>query len=252
MTYRFATDRADYSDFASGHVLASAPGRTGFPARLATELFQRAAAHLERRRVAEPWAVLDPCCGAGQLLTTVGLLHRDRIRALVAVDIDPDAVALADRNLALLAPGGLDRREAELRVAAIDAGRPGLAEAADAATRLAAEIRSAATAHTLVATTAVADATDAAALTGAAGQGEIDLVIADVPHGNWSEWRTGGQAGETQAPLDALLVALRPVLNPGAVVAIASDKGQRPGHEAYRRLEWWQIGRRRLELLAAD
>ncbi|HEV2530057.1 MAG TPA: hypothetical protein VGT61_16550 [Thermomicrobiales bacterium] len=253
MTYRYATDRIDYSAFASGHVLVSAPGRTGFPARLATELFQRAAAHLDRREVAAPWSVLDPCCGAGQLLATVGLLHADRIRALTAVDIDTDAVALADRNLALFAPGGLGRREAELRAAALDADRPGLLAAADAAAALAAAARGSGANTPLTTNTAVADATDPVTLGAAVPVGSIDLVIADVPHGNWSDWATNATGAPTDvAPLDAMLAAVRPLLSRGAVVAIASDKGQRPRDAGWRRLEWWQIGRRRLELVSAD
>ena len=252
MTYRYATDRIDYSAFASGHVIASAPGRTGFPARLATELFQRAAAHLDRRQVASPWSVLDPCCGAGQLLSTVGLLHSDRIRSLAAIDIDPNAVRLAARNLELFGPGGINRREAELRAAALDAERPGLLAAADAAARLAATVAETKTSGLPLTATAVADATDPAALGAVVPAGSIDLVIADVPHGNWSDWATNASGATTEmAPLDALLQAVRPLLAPGAVVAIASDKGQRPGDVGYRRLEWWQIGRRRLELLAS-
>jgi hypothetical protein len=49
-----------------------------------------------------------------------------------------------------------------------------------------------------------------------------------------------------------MLGALTPLLARGAVVAVASDKGQRPRHPGYRRLEWWQVGHRRVELLAAD
>lgn len=46
MKYKFAVDKEDYTDFASGRVLYSAPGTTGFPVRLTSEILQRAFAIL--------------------------------------------------------------------------------------------------------------------------------------------------------------------------------------------------------------
>lgn len=253
MTYRHATDRPDGTDLASGHVLVSAPGRTGFPVRLTDEIVLRAAVHLQVRGLAGPWSVLDPCCGAGHLLTIVGLRHRVAVRALTATDIDPEAVALAARNLALLAPGGLSGREADLRARAERSDRPAHAAAARSAARLRADLDALGDRSPLTIATAVADATRPGGLAGIVADGSVDLIVADVPYGNWSAWRTeaaGGRTGDG-APLDRLLDTVRPTLATGAVVAIASDKGQRPAHPAYRRLERWQVGRRRIELLEA-
>lgn len=41
MPYRFATERRDYSDYASGKVFYALPGCPAFPVRLASEIFQR-------------------------------------------------------------------------------------------------------------------------------------------------------------------------------------------------------------------
>jgi hypothetical protein len=77
----------------------------------------------------------------------------------------------------------------------------------------------------------------------------VDMVIADVPYGIHSAWSSGVRV-EIADPLWLLLEALKPVLAPSAVVAIASDKAQRARHAAYVRREWFQIGKRRIELLS--
>lgn len=250
MTYRFAVDRTDYSDFSSGHVLHSAPGRTGFPARLATEVFQRAAARLTAAGVAAPWVVYDPCCGAGQLLTTVGLLHSAAIRTLIGSDIDDEAVALAHRNLALVSAAGLERRIAALETLRAEHGRASHAAAIASARRLLHLINGTTTTPDLIIDVFPADITRPGALAGCISGGSVDLVITDVPYGNWSAWSpvpTDGNGNMT--PLDRMLDTLRPVLAPRAVVAIVSGKDQRASHPQFRRIERWQLGRRRIELV---
>jgi hypothetical protein len=56
--------------------------------------------------------------------------------------------------------------------------------------------------------------------------------------------------GEGDQPaVEQMLKALRPILKPESVVAVAADKGQKIQHENYIRLEKFQVGRRRIELL---
>ena len=259
MTYRFARERTDDSAYASGHVLHSAPGRTGFPVRLATELFQRCAAHLGERGVRPPFTLYDPCCGAGQLLTTFGLLHRDAVGEIIGSDVDETAVALARRNLALLSPAGLTARIAELDAQHRQFGKPGHAAAAGDARRLLAG--SVATGDDLPISAFAADITQPSALSGRIAEGHIDLVIVDVPYGNWSTWSNdpadpNGDApaelngdAPVEPPITRMLETLRPVLASGAVVAVVSGKDQRATHPAFRRVERWQLGRRRIELV---
>lgn len=252
MPYRFATDRSDDSALASGHILRSAPGRTGFPARLATELFQRGVVRLTDAGVQPPFVVYDPCCGAGQLLTTVGLLHRDVIQELIGSDIDDAAVALARRNLALLSPDGLECRIAELTDLHDRFGKPSHAAALDDAERWL-ELMTRAGSDGIVTDAFVVDATQPGSLTGRITEQTVDLVITDVPYGNWSAWLGEPASGDDEAtiepPLDRLLETVRPVLAPGALVTLVSGKDQRASHPAYRRVERWQLGRRRIEML---
>ena len=59
MKYRFAVEKEDYTDFASGRVLYSAPGTTGFPVRLASEIIQRAFAILSEQGQRGPYTIYD-------------------------------------------------------------------------------------------------------------------------------------------------------------------------------------------------
>ncbi|MEU9891467.1 hypothetical protein [Sphaerisporangium sp. NPDC051011] len=103
MAYRYAVVRENHEDPASGGVLHSAPGFPAFPVRLASEMFQRALA-LHGKSAALVW---DPCCGSGYLLTVLGLLHPRQITGVLASDIEPEALRLAEQNLGLLSRAGL-------------------------------------------------------------------------------------------------------------------------------------------------
>lgn len=248
MPYRFATEQTDDSALASGHVLHSAPGRTGFPARLATELFQRCAARLGACGLQPPYVVYDPCCGAGQLLTTIGLLHRASVRELIGSDVDEAAVGLARRNLSLLSRTGLERRIAELASLHDQYGRSSHAAAIADARRFLAATPATDQPGGITVEAFPADITRPDSLAGRIGDGHVDMVVTDVPYGNWSSW-TSDPATNDAPPIHRLLETIRPALAPGAVVAIVSGKDQRSTHPAWRRVERWQIGRRRIEII---
>lgn len=210
MVYRFAVARVDHADLASGAVLRSAPGFPAFPVRLASEMFQRAAA---LRGASGPLTVWDPCCGSGYLLTVVGLLHRDRIGTLVGSDVAADAIGIAAANLALLRRDGLAARERELLGLADLHGRPSHRAAAEAARRLAAD--AAAEPRTVTATASVFDLDGLRRL---AAEHRPDVVLTDVPYGEQTDWVDGPSDAE---PIAAMAAALGEVLPPGAVTALS-------------------------------
>jgi hypothetical protein len=221
--YLHATARRDYGDLASGHVLRSAPGYPAFPVRLAEELFLRAAGYLDG-----PIRLWDPCCGSGYLATVVGLLHRERLAGVRCTDIDPGAVELAGRNLALLTGAGLAERERELRDRAERFGKPGYLDAAESAIRLATRLRAAG--GDLEVSTAVVDLFAPEAY-------EADLVIGDVPYGVQTTWR-----GATPAEGDPVAAAVRSLcaaLPARAVVALCApgrrvELGDLPVRQRFR------------------
>lgn len=233
MAYRMVTTRADRSDLASGHVLRSAPGHPAYPVRLAEELFLRAASHLPRR----PLHVWDPCCGSGYLLTVVGFLQRPAVAAVLASDVDQDAVGLAASNLGLLSEKGLRDREEELSTLHARFGKPGHAEAGLAAQRLADQLAKGG--GSVPVRTGVANAFSVGDLRALLGSTAPDVVLADVPYEQQASWRFT-PTGED--PLPALLGALAAVLPGHAVIAVtAQARKVRAGFPA---LERFRVGNR--------
>ena len=234
--YRFEQQRRDYTDLAAGRVLRGAPGATAFPVRLASELAQRAFAHAPSSGAL---LLYDPCCGGGYLLTVIGLLHGARVRGLVGSDVSPEAVSLCESNLALLDPDGLRERLGRLEQDATSFGKDAHREAVASAGRLSALLQPQAPLRR----TFVADAGDPEAIrAGLDGLGP-DIAIVDVPYGRASAW--AGRATGTGALLASLAAALRP----GAIVAVAASKRDRPESDRFERLEHWQVGKRALAVL---
>lgn len=241
MPYKFATERPDYSDLASGRVFRSLPGHPAFPVRLASEVFQRCVALCAENGVAAPYVLYDPCCGAAYHLSVLAYFHRDQIAEVIGSDIDEKAAAMARQNLGLLNLAGLDERIARIETLLSQHGKPAHQEALASARSLRAQIEDQ---KTLVARVFQANALDGAALrTGLKGK-SVDIIFTDVPYGQHSEWQEAGAD-----PLRSMLDALFDLLLPGGVVAVASAKGQKISHEKYRRLEYFQVGKRRVAIL---
>jgi 23S rRNA (guanine2535-N1)-methyltransferase len=254
MPYRFSTERVDYSDFASGRVFRSLPGRTAFPVRLADELFQRCLARRAAATRDRPVVLYDPCCGGASLLCTLALQHWPRIGQIVASDADQEAVALAARNLALLTPVGLAERRRELAELYADYGRSSHADAVASVDRLAARVRDLGQDHPLQTRLFRADALDEADLGAHLEPESIDIMIVDVPYGRRTRWladHAHDAAPDLSGPTPVwrLLDALRPFLAAAAVVAVVTDKSQRARHERYAPAGTFQIGKRRASLL---
>jgi 23S rRNA (guanine2535-N1)-methyltransferase len=245
MPYRFVQERDDYADFAAGPVLYSLPGRPAFPVRLASEIFQRCRALLQRMGATGPSAIYDPCCGSAYLLVTLGYLHRPAIRRLTASDVDPAVLPLAERNLSLLSESGVAARAEQLDALHRQFGKPSHAEALASSQRLAARLAAYRHLPPLPCEAFVADALRAPEILARVAPGSVDIVITDVPYGQRTAWHGADDAPAAPDPLWRLLEALRPALAPASVVAVTSDKRQRAAHEAFQRVEQLQLGKRR-------
>ncbi|MBN1667907.1 MAG: hypothetical protein JW862_12500 [Anaerolineales bacterium] len=245
MPYQYAPQR-NFEAFAGGRVFYARPGQPAFPVRLADEVFQRARAHWLAAGGSGACHIYDPVCGGGYWLAVLAYLHWQQIAKITASDLDPEALELARRNLGLLSPAGLQQRVTELEqlLAAYskDSHRQALAEARAFQAQLTAFM----TNQPIAVRIFQADATRAESLSAGVANPVIDLVLADVPYGWHSQWQSAAGA----APLEQMLHALQPYLTPHCVLAIASDKNQKVRHPAYRRLEQFNLGRRRVTLLA--
>jgi len=250
MAYRFAVERADYSDYAGGQVFYSLPGRPALPVRLTSEILQRCLA----LRPA-PYRLYDPLCGGAYLLCVLAYLHWEAIRELIGSDIDPEAVRLAERNLALLTTNGLEERRQKLQALAAAYGKESHQAALEALGRLEARLRRHLAVHPIRMQLFQADALDPRSLLQHLGPGSVDVVITDLPYGLQSQWQGESGAAAKAAgrpsppPAWRLLDALRAVLAPSALVAIAADKKQKIAHERYRRREHFHVGKRQVTIL---
>lgn len=241
MPYRYATERMDGSDFASGYVLHSAPRHPAFPVRLAVEMFLRARARLPADAPVTLW---DPCCGSGHLLTALGWTRRRDIGRVVASDADADSLTLARKNLKLLTPEGLRDRAAERRDKSARFGKPGYADAARAAERIGSRLAD--DGGALPWDVWQADVFDPSALARVVAGGPPDIVLTDVPYAEHTHW----SGAVPEQPIPAMLRALAAVLPPHAVLAVA-DRSRRIPVAPLRPVERMRIGTRSLALLRA-
>ena len=212
MKFRFEPTK-DWTDFASGRVLYNYPGSPAFPARLASELFQRCAAYLNATDCLPPYNLYDPCCGGAHLLTVVGLLHGTKLRTISGSDVEPQALEFACKNLGLLRREGLEKRQEKLLSDAERFGKPSHTEAVVSAERLLAlpVFRSdAPQTHVFRA--------DAGNLNPHDLRWQPHILLADLPYGDLVQWQ-----GDEQSQVLAGWVEL---VGPGGVIAVVHPKQQ--------------------------
>lgn len=246
MTYRFATEDQDYSDLSAGRVLMGLPGLPAFPVRLASEMFQRSLHHL--LPYPGPVTIYDPTCGGAYHLAALGFLHGAQIASILASDIEPRAVALAERNLSLLHPAGLATREAEIGHLYSIYGKTSHSVALESVHVLR-RMRMAQENHIQV-DAGTANALEPDSIGAFLAQTQIDIILSDLPYGSMSTWQVEQES--PNPPAWRLLDALLPNIRAGAVIALAADKTQKISHEGYRRLERFQIGKRQVTLLTVQ
>lgn len=202
MRFEYAP-RESYQDVGGGQVLHSAPGLPGFPPRLAVELFERARLLAGADRV----GLWDPMCGAGGIVAALALLRADALTRVLASDVSDRALELVSKNLHLTTPEGLAARRRQL------AAQSAAAERLESADRLLETLHR----TTPVATdVARADATDPEEVARLDLDG-IDVVIADLPYGSQTAWRS-----DSGAPAARTLTTLTGVLRVGAVVVLST------------------------------
>jgi len=247
MEYRYAP-RRNYEDFASGRVFYAYPGQPAFPVRLASEIFQRSYAHWNALGGDRPCVIYDPTCGGAYWLVALAYLHWDKIEKIIASDINPDSVEQAERNLSLLTLVGLDRRIAELQRMLNDFGKISHAEAAQSASQFRDQLVVNQASHRIQVKAFQADSLDPDTIKGGVGDQPIDILLADVPYGQHSEW-SGSRLEKCYTPTGEMLQALIPVLSPGAVLAVVTSKREKIQPPGYQRLDRFQVGKRRIEII---
>lgn len=246
MDYKFTPSEENYEMYASGGILAAAPGHTAFPVRLANEIFRRCMAFREAQGTTSRCILYDPCCGSAYHLTTLAYFNWSRIERIIGADMDEDALSLATRNLALLTPQGLDKRIQELAAMVEQFAKPSHSTALQNALNLKQKLLKLIDDHSIETQMFRADATDAQTMLAQ----PADVVFTDIPYGQHSHWHSDTQAlATTHDPVHQLLEALLPKLQSNAVVAVAASKKDKIRHERYRRLDKFNVGKRQIVIL---
>ena len=214
MQYKYALSQ-DWEDFASGRVLHNFPGSPAFPARLASEIYQRCTAILKASGLEGPWRVWDPCCGGAHLLTVLGFLHGNTIDSIYAGDISEQAVEFASKNLGLLSTAGLASRQKQLQDDLRAFGKPSHQQAAISAERLAVRTKESSAWRIHVACRDAADWTN-----DHFSSGLPEVLVTDLPYGNLVQW-SGSSSKTIRVPQswERNLVA-------GGIMAVVSAKKQ--------------------------
>jgi 23S rRNA (guanine2535-N1)-methyltransferase len=243
MEYKFAIERSNYADLASGNVFYSLPGHPAFPIRLASEVYQRCLAW--RGMENSPCTIYDPCCGAAYHLCVVAYLHWDSICQVICSDIDEKSIQVAERNLSLLTPAGMERRSREISAMVRLYDKESHKGALESITHMHEQVNLLTAVRPIQTQVFRANATSTADLREGLQDSVIDIVFTDIPHGRHSQWQ------QTPAfnPVRAMLAALLEFMTPNGIVAIASDKFQKITHEKYQRLGMVQIGKRQIVFL---
>jgi len=183
-------------------------------------------------------------------LSTLAHLHWNAIAEIIASDVDEEILSVARRNLSLLTVEGLERRTAEISRMLVQYKKASHAAALESAEKLKRRLSALVEMHQVEARSFGADATDAQAVCGKLAGRKVDVVISDVPYGWHSSWQTAQSSrASTLSPAWQMLEALLPVLSLRPVVAIAAAKRQQISHDGYRRLDRFQVGKRRVVLL---
>src|SRR6266699_1309623 len=82
------------------------------------------------------------------------------------------------------------------------------------------------------------------------GHLKVDIVVTDIPYGSSSSWQFScASLVSFSNPAWHLLQSLLPVLSPCSIVAIAAQKQQKIAHEEYKRVEYLQVGKRKVVFL---
>lgn len=236
MEYKYASKR-NFEDFASGRVLFNKAGSTSFPARLASEIFLRCKNHLELKGVTSPYTLFDPCCGGGYLVTTLGFIHINDIRKIIASDISIEAVELAKRNLELLSEHGLNSRIKQLEELYSNYNKESHYEAIISAKKLLDLIKDNSSFERQC------FQADIFSFDFNGNLPQIDVVIVDVPYGNIVKWSEDEDGIESR-----FMDNMRKLLTDTAVLAIVSDKKQRYESTLFKRLERFKIGLRQVSI----
>lgn len=235
MNYKYF-DNNNFEDYSSGRVIYHKTGMPNFPVRLAGEIFCRCLQYINKKEI----TLYDPCCGSGYLVTVLGLLNLQIIKAIYASDISEDAINLANKNLSLLSEDGLNIRKKQIEQMITQFGKPSHIESLKSVNKFIDLVKR-------VNSSIAVNVFKADILTPNALKNKdfiADIVITDIPYGNLVSW-----SDNSIEAVNVLLESLLPVLSDNSVVAVITDKRQKVNHEKFKRMEKFKVGKRLITIM---
>lgn len=232
--------KENFEDYSSGRVLYGAPGATNFPVRLANEIFQQCIEYLSKKGKSNEYIMYDPFCGAGYMLTVLGLIHGSKIQKIFGSDTDKTILEFAAKNLSLLSVEGIDNRISELKEFIQQYGKTSHKEALESAETLKSNV----ILHQIKTELFKYNITDDSHLLEKISK--IDLLITDLPYGKLTSY-SGLQEGIN--PVQILLDKIKSRLTATSIVVIVSDKKQKILHKGYVCLKKFKVGKRKIIFL---
>jgi 23S rRNA (guanine2535-N1)-methyltransferase len=249
--YKFETAREDYCHYASGNVFTSVPGATGFPVRLASEIFQTCFALRPIKAQKDRVVLYDPCCGIAHMLATIAYRHWARIKAIIGSDFDDRVLQVARRNLSMLTRLGLITKLEYLHEAQRLDPRTSRDNTLQSVQFFLDRLSMLEATNSIDYSLFRADVGCVQEVISGMRSRPADIVITDIPYAGLSHWKgTLARAQSRSAALDSLLGSIRPVLAADGVVAIVSPKSDEVSHPAFRRLRKLKLGKRSVTFLA--
>lgn len=233
MQYRFV-ENDNYEDLSCGRVIFHKAGFANYPVRLVCEIFMRCLEIIDEPN--KKVVLYDPCCGGGYLLTVLGFMYGEKIDSLCGSDIAEDAVCLAKSNFELLTSDGLLRRKEQLETLYRSHGKESHQEAIISAKNLLMRIENK--------IKCFAFQRDILDYNEPVLKPLADVIITDVPYGNLVSWSTNEPFA-----IDKMLDNLLHNQNENTVVVISSDKQQKISNPQYKRIQKFQVGKRKIEIL---
>jgi hypothetical protein len=252
MKYRYATNKPNYADLASGKVFVGLPGHVATPIRLVDELFQQGLEFLHRSGIPAPTIVFDPCCGTAYHLAALAFLHWTSVAKLIASDVDAGVLLIAKRNLDLLSVSGLNKRIETITRLYEQFGKASHKEALEAAYRLK-NVLVANNSHVINCSVFHGSVFDGDLLMRHIPPGEVSLVLTDVPYRRGSQWEAPHHASEStwtsSGFVAAMLDSLAPLVLPNQIVCLLTSKDTSVSHSKFVIRRRARVGKRNAIIL---
>lgn len=239
MNYNFVKEKENYQYLSSGSVLYSIKLSPAFPVRLGSEIFQRATEFLEKK---EGLKLYDPCCGAGYLITTLGILHGKSIKEIIGSDIENELVTFANKNLSLLNTIGQNERRRDLEDKLVKYGKSSY----EISLKALGEIEKLSKKSSINTSCFFGDALNLDISSFLLRFGEVDLIISDLPYDNVTSWNSSDKLSVIEAEKVFLSNMVGILKTGGIIVLITSKKNIKITNTELQILSIEKIGKRKI------